>query len=190
MARAPQAVGDIIKFVFFAQVRPEKGFDTLCAACLKLNAEGFEDHYSVAVYGTVLAGYEEEFSVQLDSVTNMVYKGAFDASKDDVYAELNQYDVSTSSSSWNEGMSGSNIECKFAGVANIVSNAGFNPECVEDGVDGLLVEPRDVDSLADAMRKCIIDHDFLRGLKEGSYASRIKYDVNTWKREVLDVVSA
>lgn len=187
MARAPQTVGGVIKFVFFAQVRPEKGFDTLCDACLKLNAEGFEDSYSVAVYGNVLVGYEEEFSALLEGVPNMIYKGAFDASSGDVYAELNQYDAAASSS-WREGMSGSNIECKFAGIANIVSNAGFNPECVEDGVDGLLVEPRDVDSLADAMRKCILDHDFLRSLKEGSYASRIKYDVNTWKREVLDVV--
>lgn len=187
-ARAPQAVGDAVKFVFFAQVRPEKGFDTLCDACLKLNAEGFGGHYSVAVYGTVLAGYEEEFSARLEGVPNMVYKGAFDSSKGDVYAELNQYDAS-SSSSWREGMSGSNIECKFAGVANIVSDAGFNPECVEDGVDGLLVKPRDVDSLADAMRKCIVDHDFLQKLKEGSYASRTKYDVETWKQEVLDVVA-
>ena len=38
------------------------------------------------------------------------------------------------------------------------------------------------------MRKCILDHDFLQRLKEGSFASRAKYDVDTWKQEVLDVV--
>ena len=187
-ARAPRSVGEVVKFVYFAQVRPEKGFDTLCAACLKLNSDGLDEKYSVAVYGSILESYQVEFSGELESVPNMIYKGAFDAASNDVYAELNHYDASSSSSSWREGMSGSNIECKFAGVANIVSNAGFNPECVEDGVDGLLVEARDVDSLADAMRTCILDHDFLQRLKEGSFASRAKYDVDTWKQEVLDVV--
>ena len=84
-------------------------------------------------------------------------------------------------------MSGSNIECKFAGVANIVSDAGFNPECVHDGVDGLLVKPRDVESLANAMRNVIEDHELLERLKQGSWEDRVDYDVDTWKQEVLDV---
>ena len=85
-------------------------------------------------------------------------------------------------------MSGSNIECKFAGIANIVSDAGFNPECVHDDVDGLLVKPRDVESLANAMRSVIVDHGLLDRLKRGSWDSREDYDVATWKQEVLDVV--
>ena len=85
-------------------------------------------------------------------------------------------------------MSGSNIECKFAGVANIVSDAGFNPECVHDGVDGLLVKPRDVESLAIAMRSIIEDQRLLERLKRGSWESRMDYDVAAWRKEVLDVV--
>lgn len=188
-ARDPRPVGETVKFVYFAQVRPEKGFDTLCDACLKLNAEGLEGRYAVSVYGSVLDEYRDEFSASLKAVSNMVYKGAFDAAGNDIYAELNQYDASVSSSSWREGMSGTNIECKFAGVANIVSSAGFNPECVEDGVDGLLVKPRDVDSLTAAMRKCVADHEMLGDMKQASYKSRVRYDVDTWKTEVLEVVT-
>lgn len=81
-------------------------------------------------------------------------------------------------------MSGSNIECKFAGVANIVSSAGFNPECVRDGAEGILVEPRDVDSLAAAMRGVIEDRELLEHLKRGSWESRVEYDVATWRDEV------
>ena len=139
------------------------------------------------MYGSVVDGYEDEFERLLERVPNMEYKGAFDAAKGDVYAELNQYDAS-SSSSWREGMSGSNIECKFAGIANIVSDAGFNSECVHDGADGLLVEPRDVESLTNAMRSVIEDHELLERLKRGSWKSRVGYDVATWKQEVLDVV--
>ena len=187
-ARESRPVGEVVRFVYFAQVRAEKGFDTLAEAAQVLNAEGLRDRFKIAVYGSVVDGNEDEFERLLESVRNMEYKGAFDAAKGDVYAELNQYDASSSSSSWREGMSGSNIECKFAGIANIVSDAGFNPECVHDGVDGLLVKPRDVESLANAMRNVIEDQRLLERLKRGSWESRMDYDVAAWRKEVLDVV--
>ena len=74
------------------------------------------------------------------------------------------------------------------GVANIVSDAGFNPECVGNGVDGLIVRPRNVGSLVEAMRSVIEDRGLLARLKRNSYEDRVNYDVATWKREVLDVV--
>lgn len=50
-ARAPRAVGDTVHFVYFAQVRPEKGIDTLAAAARTLNSEGLADKFDIAVYG-------------------------------------------------------------------------------------------------------------------------------------------
>lgn len=186
-ARAPRPVGEVVHFVYFAQVRPEKGIGTLAEAASRLNAEGLIDKFDITVYGTVVDGYGEAFEALLADVPNMVYKGVFDAALGDVYAELNSYDSSLSSS-WQEGMSGSNIECKFAGIANIVSDAGFNSECVRDGVDGLLVKPRDVGNLVDAMRRVVCDHELLMRLKQASYDNRMKYDVANWKDWVLDVV--
>ena len=183
----PRPVGDRVHFVYFAQVRAEKGFDTLAEAVRTLNAAGLQDKFDVAVYGNVIESYRKQFERLLAATPNMEYKGIFDASSGDVCAELNQYD-SSSSSSWREGMSGTNIECKFAGVANIVSDAGFNPECVHDGKDGLLVKPRSVESLVEAMRSVIADHGLLERLKRNSYEDRINYDVVTWKLEVLNVV--
>lgn len=184
----PRPVGDRVHFVYFAQVRAEKGFDTLAEAVRMLNAAGFQDKFDVAVYGSVIEGYRQQFEQLLAATPNMEYKGVFDASTGDVYAELNRYDSSSSSSSWREGMSGSNIECKFAGIANIVSDAGFNPECVHDGVDGLLVKPRDIGSLAEAMLSVVEDHELLEHLKMGSYEDRVHYDVAAWKAEVLDAI--
>lgn len=184
----PRAVGRKVHFVFFAQVRPEKGIDTLADAARVLNDEGLEGQFDIDVYGRVIDDYKTEFDRLVDGVPNMAYKGVIDSTSTNVYGVLNHYDASSSSSSWQEGMSGSNIECKFAGIANIVSNAGFNPECVHDGIDGILVDPRDVDSLASAMRNVILNHDFLTSLKAESYKSRAEYDVCAWKHEVLDVV--
>lgn len=182
-ACAPRPVGDVVRFVYFAQVRPEKGIETLADACARLDSAGLSGRYSVDVYGSVLDGYDDAFEALLARTPAMEYKGAFDAAHGDVYELLNRYD-SSSSSSWQEGMSGSNIECKFAGVANIVSSAGFNPECVRDGAEGILVKPRDVDSLAAAMRGVIEDRELLERLKRGSWESRVEYDVATWRDEV------
>lgn len=187
-ACAPLPVGEVVHFVYFAQVRPEKGIGTVAEAAKALNAAGLASKFDVAVYGTVVEGFRDDFERLLNGVPNVIYKGAFDATKGDVYVELNQYDSSVSSSSWREGMSGSNIECKFAGIANIVSDAGFNSECVRDGMDGLLVKPRVVESLTNAMRSVIEDHELLERLKRGSWESRVVYDSATWKQEVLDVV--
>lgn len=188
-ARAPRPVGDVVRFVYFAQVRPEKGVETLADACARLDSAGLSGRYSVDVYGSVLDGYDDAFEALLARTPAMEYNGAFDAAHGDVYELLNRYD-SSSSSSWQEGMSGSNIECKFAGVANIVSSAGFNPECVRDGAEGILVDPRDVDSLAAAMRGVIEDRELLERLKRGSWESRVEYDVATWRDEVRAQVLA
>lgn len=184
----PSPVGNIVRFVYFAQVRPEKGIETLARAVKALNSEGYEDQFDVAIYGSIQKGYETAFSGLFRGVPNATYRGAFDSSKNNVYKELNQYDVSVSSSSWREGMSGTNIESKFAGITSIVSDAGLNSECVQDGVDGLLAKPGDVDSLQNAMRRVIEDTSLLERLKNASYQSRIDYDVATWRQEVLDVV--
>ena len=188
-ALAPRPVNGVVRFVYFAQVRPEKGIETLADACARLDLIGFSGHYSVDVYGSVLDGYGDAFEELLVRTPVMEYKGAFDAAHGDVYELLNQYDAAASSS-WQEGMSGSNIECKFAGVANIVSSAGFNPECVHDGVEGILVEPRDADGLAAAMRSVIEDRELLERLKLGSWESRVEYDVATWCNEVRTQVLA
>lgn len=184
----PKPVGDTVHFVFFAQVRPEKGIDTLADAALALNAEGYADTFDIDVFGRVIDDYKSEFENLVERVPNMAYKGLVDAASVNIYAILNQYDAAVSSSSWQEGMSGSNIECKFAGIANIVSDAGFNSECVHDGVDGILVEPRDVSSLVTAMRSVIDNPGLLAALKMESYRDRAEYDLGTWKKEVLDVV--
>lgn len=184
----PRAVGDAVHFVFFAQVRPEKGIDTLADAALALNAEGYADKFDIDVFGRVIDDYKSEFEHLVERVPNMTYKGLVDAASENIYTILNQYDAAVSSSSWREGMSGSNIECKFAGIANIVSDAGFNSECVHDGVDGLIVKPRAVDSLTNAMRSVVGDHELLERLKRGSWESRAGYDAATWKQEVLDIV--
>lgn len=186
-SREPRPVGDVVRFVFFAKVCREKGADTLLEAVAALNGEGLAPRFCVDVYGHVAPGFEGEFDRLREGLENVRYGGVFDATSEDVYGFLNRYDAS-SSSSWMEGMSGTNIECKFAGVANIVGDGGLNAESVRDGVDGFVIKAGDVGSLADAMRRVILDHDLLFRMKQSSFASRREFDVAAWRDEVRAVV--
>jgi len=61
--------------------------------------------------------------------------------------------------SLSEGLSNSLLESMASEVAVIAATVGGNPEIIEDGVSGLLVPPRDAESLAEAMIKLLADPD-------------------------------
>ena len=56
-----------------------------------------------------------------------------------------------------EGLSHTLLEVKALGTPIVASRVCGNPEVVEDGVDGLLVDPRDPARLATAMRRLLDD---------------------------------
>jgi glycosyltransferase involved in cell wall biosynthesis len=62
--------------------------------------------------------------------------------------------------SLSEGFSNVLLESLAAGVPVVATTVGGNPEIVEDGVNGLLVPPRDASSLAQAVG-LILDNPFL-----------------------------
>ena len=58
-----------------------------------------------------------------------------------------------------EGLSHTLLEVKALGTPIVASRVCGNPEVVEDGVDGLLVDPHDVSELARAIRTLLEDPD-------------------------------
>jgi glycosyltransferase involved in cell wall biosynthesis len=61
--------------------------------------------------------------------------------------------------SLSEGLSNAILESMAAGVPVVATAVGGNPEAVQDGVTGLLVPPRDADSLARAISTLLEDRD-------------------------------
>lgn len=70
--------------------------------------------------------------------------------------------------SHHEGLPMSILEGMAYRLALITTPVGAIPEAVEDGVSGLLVPPRDVDALADALGRVIADPDLRRQLSDGA----------------------
>lgn len=54
------------------------------------------------------------------------------------------------------------LESMAAGCVSIATRVGGLPSLIDDGKNGLLVEPRDPAGLADAMSKCIENPDWGR----------------------------
>ena len=78
-------------------------------------------------------------------------------------------DASLLSSSW-ENFPHSVVESLAAGTPVISTRVGGVPEVVHDGENGLLVEPNDVDALADAIRRGFADLERLRANARASVA--------------------
>ena len=77
-------------------------------------------------------------------------KIAFTGFRTDVPRLLSEVSLSVLPS-LSEGLSNTLLESMAAGVPVIATWVGGNPEIIEDGVSGLLVPPRDSETLADAM---------------------------------------
>ena len=67
------------------------------------------------------------------------------------------------------------VQAMMAGKAVIGSNAGGTPELVEDGVTGLLFEPRSASKLADAIQKLVADVSLRRTLAQTGQKRVLQY---------------
>jgi glycosyltransferase involved in cell wall biosynthesis len=95
-------------------------------------------------------------------------------------------DASLLSSSW-ENFPHSVVESLAAGTPVISTRVGGVPEVVHDGENGLLVEPNDVDALADAIRRGFADIDRLRANARPSIAN---YSADRVYGQLLDILTA
>jgi glycosyltransferase involved in cell wall biosynthesis len=87
----------------------------------------------------------------------------------DVLGCLKSFDLFVMSSV-TEGLGTSLLDAMAAGRPIVATTAGGIPEIVADGVNGLLVPPRDAHALADAIVRALKDADLRRRLGEAGFA--------------------
>jgi len=87
----------------------------------------------------------------------------------DVLGCLKAFDVFVMSSV-TEGLGTSLLDAMAASRPIVATTAGGIPEIVEDGVNGLLVPPRDQHALADAVVRALEDADLRRRMGEAGFA--------------------
>lgn len=89
--------------------------------------------------------------------------------RDDVLASIKAFDLFVMSSE-TEGLGTSLLDAMAAGIACVGTSAGGIPEAIEDGLTGLVVPPRDPESLAAAIVRLLKDQVLRRRMGEAGLA--------------------
>lgn len=169
-----------LRCVFFSRVSPDKGVDVVIEAAHQLKNVEFH------IYGELSGEYSETFHRLLQDSPNVQYHGVFTGRNEEVYEELQKYDVMLFPSRWAfEGVPGILVEAKIAGVPAIVSDICYNAEIVEDGVSGIVLKENTADVLAEAIDRLDKDRQLLYAFKCGAEQSAEEYYIENYMDEIL-----
>lgn len=165
------------RFVFVGHVKETKGLREILVAASRV------DRCAVDVYGPLLDGFRaDEFAAS----TRVVWKGELEP--DDVVPALRRYDaVLLPTYHFGEGYPGIVLEAYAAGRPVVASRWRAIPEIVEDGVTGLLVEPRDADDLARAMTRLRDDPALRARLARGARDRARDFDARRWTDAFVEI---
>lgn len=163
-----------LKFLFIGRVMKEKGVDELFEAMIKL-VEAGEDCF-LDVVGPLEENYKEKMSLY-EKKGWLKYHG-YQADVRPYIRECGCFILP----SYHEGMANTNLECASSGRPIITSNIPGCKEAVIDGVSGFLCEPRNVESLFDAMLKMINAENREEMGKNGRNLAKDVFD----KKKIID----
>ncbi|WP_375410180.1 glycosyltransferase family 4 protein [uncultured Methylobacterium sp.] len=90
-----------------------------------------------------------------------------------------------------EGFSNTILEAMAAGLAVVSTHAVGVSDCLRDGENGLLVQPGDVQALAAALTRVIVDSDLRRRLADdGLEECRRVYSWTTVGRQIMEIYAS
>lgn len=134
-----------VRFLFIGRVMAEKGVNELFGTMERLVSEGYRCELDVLGY------YEEDYKDTIDQYTRQgwLHYHGFQSDVKPFIANAHCFVLP----SWHEGMANTNLECAAMGRPLITSNIHGCMEAVEENVSGLLCEPKNTDSLYEAMKR-------------------------------------
>lgn len=179
---------------YFARVAPEKSLHILCEAYRRLRLRG-----DLPACRLEAAGYlAPEHKAYLDKIAKQMkqwglaeefhYRGVLDRQqKIDFLHTLNVLSVP---SSYAEPKGLYLLEAMANGIPVVQPRVGAFPEIIEKTSGGMLVEPNNIDSLADGLRTIMKDHSLARQLGRNGYEGvRRHYSATQMASRTLEVYS-
>lgn len=163
------------RFVYVGQVREYKGIRELVEA-----AELLDESTTVDVYGPLFDDLPADL---FDHRRRIFYKGFLNHR--DVVSTMQQYDALVMpTKATTEGYPGVILEAYAAGLPVIATTCGAIPEIV-DQTSGILVEPRNVESLFQAMKRLSEDSDLYQRLCANTRTKAESFSVERWAGEFV-----
>lgn len=141
-----------VRLLFVGWLERDKGVGELLEACARLRPS---HDFVLQIAGDGSFRPEAQQLIEAHGLDGMVqFLGWLQAP--DLVEVYRQSDVFVLPS-WAEGFPNSLIEAMAAGLPCVVTTVGNIPDLIEDGVEALLVPPRDVGALTDALRAVLAD---------------------------------
>ena len=161
-----------LRLAFFGIVKEDKGVFDLLEAVRLLDPT---IDVQVDMYGSIKEEAADRFATELPALANVTHHGVLEW--DQVIDTLMTYDalVHPTYYAW-EGQPGVLIEAMMAGVPAITTNFRALPELVEDGVNGLLVEPQNPRALATAIERAALERVRLQKMGQANADRSALYD--------------
>lgn len=162
-----------LRLMFLGIVGEAKGVFMLLESMRQLAATEADVHCDI--FGPTAPASAERFEEQIRRTDNATYQGTLQPHE--VIATLSRYDALVLPTHYQgEGHPGVIIEAMMAGIPVISTRHRSIPELVKDGVNGLLVDADDKDSLTAAITRLDSDRDLVSKLARGSWEARAGFD--------------
>lgn len=172
-----------IKFVFVSRILGDKGVDLIVKCASRLKSEGFKLH--VDFFGKD-NGYPD-FKNRIANLSFLNYKGIIDLTCKKGYEELSQYDVFLFPTYYaNEGFPGVLIDSFISGLPIITTNWNYNKEIVTNHETGIIIKPKDEESLYSAMKFFLQNPIEIEKMRVNCLIEAKRYDIkNILSKEKL-----
>ena len=168
--------GLVTKFVFLSRIHPEKGCLEIIEVARQLNSQGLEHSFIIDFYGAIALDFERPFIDMIESCPNVNYMGFLDLYNHEGYDRLSTYDVMLFPTYYDgEAFPGVVIDAFIAGLPVIASDWHFNKEIIDEEV-GILVKPKDIATLMNAMAAVINKTVDMPVMREHSQERALTYD--------------
>jgi len=155
------ATGEMVRVLFMGWLEREKGVFELLHACRRLQTSA---NFHLTFAGSGHAESEAEEYVDEHGLASMVSFAGW-VHGDDLHGLLADSDVLVLPS-WAEGFPNAVIEAMAAGLAVVTTTVGTIPDVLTDGREALLVPPRNIDALRDALSRVIVDDTLRTNLQQ------------------------
>jgi glycosyltransferase involved in cell wall biosynthesis len=150
-----------------AMFRPRKGIETLLEALVKLQSLGLPVRLrAVGCFQSAEFEAQTKALVTQLALTDVVEWTGF---TQDVNAELRRMDVLVLPSLVPEGLPMSVLEAMAAGVPVVGTRVDGVTDVIQDGVNGLLTEPGNADSLAESLARLVHGETEWSALRQQAY---------------------
>ena len=151
-----------LQLIYLGSIAPQKGLHIAIAAVNQLPA----DSVSFTIYGGLDAfpDYVAELRAQ---ATHPGIRFAGHLERELLWTRLAQAHLAIMPTQWYESYVLTIDEMFAAGIPVVGSRLGVLPDRIRNGVDGLLVEPANVQAWSDSLRRFLEEPDLLARLRSG-----------------------